>query len=88
MVRTIPVMPGRVRVVPKPAKAPNKKKRLVNKAKSAVIPGFLKSVEKKLSNDRFVQNAKPEIVANERQKAADAETKLKSIEDQLVRLKG
>ncbi len=59
----------------------------LNKEK-AYLEGFLKSVEKKLSNDRFVQNAKPEIVANERQKAADAETKLKSIEEQLVRLKG
>ena len=58
------------------------------KKEKAYLEGFLKSVEKKLSNDRFVQNAKPEIVANERQKAADAETKLKSIEEQLVRLKG
>ena len=45
--------------------------------------GFLKSVDKKLSNERFVQNAKPEIVENERKKKADAEAKIKAIEEQL-----
>src|SRR4029079_4445587 len=34
---------------------------------------FLLSVQKKLSNERFVQNAKPEIVELERKKQADAE---------------
>ena len=31
---------------------------------------------KKLNNERFVQNAKPEIVENERKKKADAESKM------------
>src|SRR6202007_160545 len=34
---------------------------------------FLQSVEKKLSNERFVQNAKPEVVELERKKKADTE---------------
>lgn len=34
--------------------------------------GFLASVEKKLNNEKFVSNAKPEVVENERQKQADA----------------
>jgi valyl-tRNA synthetase len=42
--------------------------------------GFLASVDKKLNNEKFVQNAKPEVVENERKKRADALEKLKAIE--------
>jgi len=45
--------------------------------------GFLKSVQSKLANERFVSNAKPEIVENERKKQADAEAKIRAIEEQL-----
>lgn len=48
--------------------------------------GFLLSVEKKLSNERFVQNAKPEVVELERKKKADAEAKIKAIEESLAAL--
>lgn len=48
--------------------------------------GFLASVEKKLSNERFVQNAKPEVVDVERKKKADAEAKIKAIEESLQSL--
>ena len=48
--------------------------------------GFLSSVEKKLSNERFVQNAKPEIVEVEKKKKADAEAKIKAIEESLAAL--
>lgn len=48
--------------------------------------GFLLSVEKKLSNERFVQNAKPEIVANERKKQADAESKIATIKETIAGL--
>ena len=48
--------------------------------------GFLISVEKKLSNERFVQNAKPEVVEIERKKKADAEAKIKAIEESLSSL--
>lgn len=47
------------------------------------LQGFLKSVDAKLSNERFVQNAKPEIIANERNKKADAESKINSITESL-----
>ena len=43
--------------------------------------GFLASVEKKLSNERFVQNAKPDVVELERRKKADAEQKIKALEE-------
>ncbi|MFN3848343.1 MAG: valine--tRNA ligase [Spirosomataceae bacterium] len=48
--------------------------------------GFKKSVLAKLSNERFVANAKPEIVENERKKLADAEAKIKALEEELKKL--
>jgi len=45
--------------------------------------GFLASVEKKLSNERFVQNAKPEVVDLEKKKQADAIEKIKMLEESL-----
>jgi valyl-tRNA synthetase len=48
--------------------------------------GFLSSVEKKLSNERFVQNAKPEVVEIERRKKADAEAKIRAIKESLENL--
>lgn len=50
------------------------------------LKGFLASVEKKLSNERFVQNAKPEVVEAERKKKADAEAKITAIEESLQNL--
>lgn len=52
----------------------------------AYLQGFLKSVSAKLSNERFVTNAKPDIVEKERQKKADAESKLKSLQEALGKL--
>lgn len=51
------------------------------------LQGFLKSVDAKLSNERFVQNAKPEIIANERNKKADTESKINSITESLNALR-
>lgn len=48
--------------------------------------GFLESVEKKLGNERFVNNAKPEVVDSERKKKADAEAKIRAIEESLASL--
>jgi valyl-tRNA synthetase len=48
--------------------------------------GFLASVEKKLSNERFVQNAKPEVVELEQKKKANAEAKIRAIEESLAAL--
>jgi valyl-tRNA synthetase len=48
--------------------------------------GFLASVQKKLSNERFVQNAKPEVIELERKKLADAEARIKTIEESLAGL--
>jgi valyl-tRNA synthetase len=40
------------------------------------LEGFMKSVDAKLSNEKFVANAKPELVEKERQKKADAAAKI------------
>ncbi|HYF31039.1 MAG TPA: valine--tRNA ligase [Chitinophagaceae bacterium] len=50
------------------------------------LKGFLISVDKKLGNEKFVQNAKPEVVALEQKKRADAEAKIKAIEESLAGL--
>lgn len=50
------------------------------------LTGFLKSVEAKLSNERFVSNAKPEVVDNEKKKKADAEQKLAIIKERLLKM--
>jgi len=47
------------------------------------LKGFLASVNKKLENERFVQNAKPEVVDLERRKKEDAEIKIKALEESL-----
>ena len=48
--------------------------------------GFLKSVEKKLSNERFVSNAPEQVVAMEKKKAMDAEEKIVTLEKSLAGL--
>ena len=50
------------------------------------LKGFLISVEKKLGNEKFVQNARPEVLALEQKKKSDAETKIKVIEESLATL--
>ncbi|MEQ9439813.1 MAG: valine--tRNA ligase [Cyclobacteriaceae bacterium] len=45
--------------------------------------GFLISVNKKLNNARFVENAPKEVVTMERKKQADAEARVQAIEEQL-----
>ena len=48
--------------------------------------GFLESVDKKLSNEKFVQNAKPEVLAVEQKKKADALARIQTIEESLAQL--
>jgi len=49
--------------------------------------GFIDSVMKKLGNERFVANAKPEVVEAERKKKADAESKIASLKEGIEALK-
>jgi len=61
-----------------------KKAELEEKLKYA--KGFLISVQKKLSNDRFVNNAPEKVVAMEKQKMADKEAEIKLLEESLGKL--
>ena len=53
----------------------------------AYYEGFLTSVMKKLSNERFVSSAPAQVVANERAKQADAEAKIAALKEQLAALR-
>ncbi|GGH62787.1 valyl-tRNA synthetase [Filimonas zeae] len=48
--------------------------------------GFLESVMKKLNNEKFMQNAKPEVLASEQKKKADAEARINTIQESLNNL--
>ena len=48
--------------------------------------GFLKSVQKKLSNERFVNNAPEQVITNERKKEADALSKIETLKSSLASL--
>jgi valyl-tRNA synthetase len=50
------------------------------------LKNFLRSVETKLENEKFVGNAKPEVIAMEKKKKSDAEMKIKVIEESLASL--
>ena len=49
--------------------------------------GFLRGVMGKLNNERFVQNAKPEVVELERKKKADAESRIATIKEAIAQLR-
>ena len=51
------------------------------------MQGFLRTVMGKLGNERFVNNAPENVVALERKKKADAESKIKSIEERIAELR-
>jgi valyl-tRNA synthetase len=51
------------------------------------LQGFINSVMKKLGNEKFVANAKPEIVENERKKYSDAESKINTLRDSINKLR-
>jgi valyl-tRNA synthetase len=51
------------------------------------LEGFLQGVLKKLSNERFVQNAPEAVVAMERKKQSDAEEKIAALKESIAALK-
>jgi valyl-tRNA synthetase len=52
------------------------------------LEGFLQGVLKKLSNERFVQNAPEQVVALERKKQSDSEEKIAALKESIAALKG
>ena len=71
-------------VTDQPVQSGNQKEDLLKEQQHLV--GFLAAIEKKLGNERFMQNAKADVVALEQKKKADAQAKLKIIEDSLAAL--
>ena len=56
------------------------------KADLAYQEGFLASVLKKLSNERFVQNAPAKVIETEHAKRHDAEAKIKALQERIAQL--
>lgn len=50
------------------------------------LEGFLSSVMKKLGNERFIQNARPEVIALEQKKRTDTESKIQALQETLAEL--
>jgi valyl-tRNA synthetase len=50
------------------------------------LQGFLTSVDKKLGNEKFVANAKPEVLELEQKKKADAQEKIKMVEETIQKM--
>ena len=71
-------------VLPKPLDTGKQKDELLKEL--AHLQGFLLSVEKKLGNEKFVANAKPEVIALEEKKKSDALEKIGIIEKSLATL--
>lgn len=62
---------------------------LAEKEKELVYQqGFVKSIMGKLGNERFVNNAPEQVVANERKKLADGEARIAILQEEIGRLKG
>ncbi len=52
------------------------------------LEGFMAGIQKKLQNERFVQNAPAQVVELERKKVADAQSKIAALQETLKALKG
>ena len=57
-------------------------------AEIARLQGFMTGIQKKLSNERFVQNAPAQVVEMEKKKLADAESKIAALEETVKALRG
>lgn len=57
-------------------------------AEIARLQGFMTGIQKKLANERFVQNAPAQVVELERKKLSDAESKIAALQDTVKSLKG
>ena len=62
----------------------------IRKAEAEIqrLQGFKTGIEKKLGNERFVQNAPAQVVELERKKLSDAESKIAALQETIKSLKG
>ena len=70
-------------------KLSGKEKRKIKKAEAEIarLKGFMTGIQKKLSNERFVQNAPAQVVEMEKKKLADAESKIAALQETVKALK-
>ncbi|HVD99576.1 MAG TPA: valine--tRNA ligase [Cytophagaceae bacterium] len=73
-------------IVPLEGQVDSEKERETLTKELEYLKGFLISVDKKLSNEKFVSSAPEQVIANERKKKADAESKIKTLEESLAQL--
>jgi len=61
----------------------------IEKAENEIkrLQGFMMGIQKKLQNERFVQNAPAQVVELERKKLSDAESKIAALQDTINSLK-
>ena len=61
----------------------------IKKAEAEIqrLEGFMAGIQKKLANERFVQNAPAQVVELERKKLADAESKITALRETVAALK-
>jgi valyl-tRNA synthetase len=78
----ITVVVGKTKILIETERPTTNKEELLKEL--AYQKGFLESVNMKLDNERFVQNAKPEVVDLERKKKEDAEAKIKVLEESIA----
>ncbi|MEX2233839.1 MAG: valine--tRNA ligase [Cyclobacteriaceae bacterium] len=72
--------------IPLEGKADEAKEREAIRKEITYHRGFLAIVDKKLSNEKFVNSAPPQVVESERKKKADAEAKINALEENLSRI--
>jgi valyl-tRNA synthetase len=85
--QAIPAMAGKEKfyiTTSTPIDTGNQKEELIKDLE--YLRGFLVSVEKKLGNERFISNAKAEVIEIEKKKKADAEKKIQMLEESLTTL--
>lgn len=73
-------------IVPLSGAIDTEKEREAIEKELAYMRGFLVSVDKKLSNEKFVSSAPAKVIENERKKKADAESKISVLEESLSKL--
>ena len=72
--------------IPLDGKIDTEKEREITLKELEYQRGFMASVEKKLLNEKFVNSAPPQVIEMERKKKADAEAKIKALEESLASL--
>ena len=72
--------------IPMTGKVDAEKEREIILKELEYLRGFSASIDKKLSNEKFVGSAPPQVVETERKKKADVEAKIKAIEESLQSL--